>query len=155
MESSWLSWNLRGLGKAEKRREVKEALRKSHPELVLLQETKLVAQKGKIAKALSLESTMVPAVGSAGGLMTLWKPYAFSLIRIQSGERYVIIVVKDNNLNMNMVIGNIYGPNTEGERELMFTKIGTFLSNWEGGCVLVGLQCHSKCRGHKWMVGWN
>lgn len=72
----WLSWNVRGLGSAEKRRSLKEFLKKTKLEVILLQETKLDQNKvrcgEKIAKALNLNFEEVHLTGSAGGLMSLW-----------------------------------------------------------------------------------
>ncbi|XP_057437244.1 uncharacterized protein LOC130729486 [Lotus japonicus] len=63
----------------------------------------------------------------------MWKASAFSLIRTFKRDRYVFIVARDV-----VLIGNIYGPSIEGEREIFFVELGTFLSNWQEGYVLGG-----------------
>ncbi|XP_057456943.1 uncharacterized protein LOC130747902 [Lotus japonicus] len=81
---------------------------------------------------------LVNATGTAGGLLTMWKASTFTLIRVYNGDRYLIIEVKDNNLNINLMIGNIYGPHNEEEREALFSEIGNVMQNRECGWILGG-----------------
>lgn len=50
----WVSWNMRGLGGAEKRRAVREAIKSFNPDITLLHETKLDANKAKVIQDFSL-----------------------------------------------------------------------------------------------------
>lgn len=74
----WVSWNMRGLGGAEKRRAVREAIKSFNPDITLLHETKLDANKAKVIQDFSLSLNLafdfIPARDVAGGLLTMWKP---------------------------------------------------------------------------------
>lgn len=142
MERKWLTWNVRGLGKAEKRRAVKDLLKKAQPEVVLLQETKLNHTREKtmrnFASAMQYEMEFVPAVGSAGGLLTLWKSSAITVEEVMKGDRFICISAKVNHNETMCIIGNIYGPNLEEERTSFFNSLGEVLINRRGCCVLGG-----------------
>lgn len=105
-----MSWNVRGLGGAEKRRSVKEALRKSNAQVILLQETKLDATKSKFiqcfANSLNYEWDVIHARDSAGGLITMWKPHNFTVLEIIKEERFLGLLVNFSSSNQNCLIGN-------------------------------------------------
>lgn len=72
-----ISLNVQGLGGDEKRRFVKETIKKANPEVVLLQESKYSASREKeffsFASSLHMSFEFVAAVGAAGGLISMWK----------------------------------------------------------------------------------
>ncbi|CAL5344378.1 hypothetical protein CsSME_00032746 [Camellia sinensis var. sinensis] len=78
-----LSWNIRGLGRPEKRRKVKEAIKDRKVDMVLLQEIKKANVLEQFVKSIwphDLVGYMnVDADGSAGGLLCVLKPEIFSL----------------------------------------------------------------------------
>lgn len=116
-------------------------MKKAHPELVLIQETKLDDQKEKIAKtfarALNLECEWIPAVGAAGGLLTMWKASVMNVLQVIKGDRYLLIHFRIHQ-NNDCLIGNIYGPNLEGDRARFFTELGLILGSWNCSVVLGG-----------------
>lgn len=60
MQRRWVSWNVRGMGRAEKRRSIIVAVRNLKPEIALIQETKLGSDRIKtlesFAKAVRMDS---------------------------------------------------------------------------------------------------
>src|ERR1044072_4459733 len=126
-ERKWVSWNIRGLGRAEKRKGVKEVLRKCKAELVAIQETKLDSRKRKygesLAKALKLDFVMVHAEGAAGGLLMMWNPDVFKVIEIVKNVRFILLIAQVHACLNPIVFGNIYGPNNEGERQGFFEEL--------------------------------
>lgn len=90
------------------------------------------------AKALNYELEFVPAVGTAGGLLTMWKPGSITQHQVIKGDRFLLLLVHLNHNNQSCIIGNVYGPNTKGERAIFFDELGLALSNWTGCCILGG-----------------
>ncbi|XP_028091887.1 uncharacterized protein LOC114292179 [Camellia sinensis] len=78
-----LSWNVRGLGRADRRQRIKEFLSQKYVDMVLLQETKRSCMDESGVRSLwpidSVEFMEVGADGSAGGLLCVWNPLIFSL----------------------------------------------------------------------------
>lgn len=75
MGKVWVTWNVRGLCQATKRKVVKQILGKLKPYLIMLQETKLDHSKEKFieewANSINMDLLTIPAEGSAGGLALL------------------------------------------------------------------------------------
>ena len=70
------SWNLRGLGGFEKRREVNNMEREKSLFILCLQELKLSVVNDLVCKAIwndnSVDFSYQPSNGASGGLITLW-----------------------------------------------------------------------------------
>ena len=70
------SWNIRGSGSASKRRAIKEAIGKANPDIVVLQEIKReeVGRSfvGSLWRSRFKEWIVLPAIGSAGGILVMW-----------------------------------------------------------------------------------
>jgi hypothetical protein len=70
------SWNVRGLGRVDKRKEVRKLVGEKHPLIVCLQETKLQACDDFLCTSVWGDSpfgfSFRPSVGASGGLLTLW-----------------------------------------------------------------------------------
>lgn len=62
---------------------VKQKMRKVRAELIILQETKMDENRNKVlitwAETMEMDIEIVPAIGSARGLATLWKRVEFLL----------------------------------------------------------------------------
>lgn len=71
-----LSWNVRGLGKLEKRHRVKKVVLSQKLAVFFIQESKLGSVDSRIIKGLRgvvlTRGISVEAEGSIGGLLTLW-----------------------------------------------------------------------------------
>jgi len=71
-----ISWNVRGLGGCEKRREVCHMVREKNPYILCLQESKLSVVNDLVGKAIwndnNVDFSYQPSIGSSGGMITLW-----------------------------------------------------------------------------------
>ncbi|XP_057444002.1 uncharacterized protein LOC130736174 [Lotus japonicus] len=138
----WCSWNVRGLGNAEKRREVKEVLKKVKLELILLQETKLGENKDRVgelfAKSINLNFAEVHASGSAGGLISCWDSGIISVDDVIKDQSFILLVAKVPFLSAPVLIGNVYSPNVENQRIATYPKLAAAVSNLGLGCFLGG-----------------
>ena len=70
------SWNIRGSGSPSKRRAIKEAICNSDPNIVVLQEIKREEVNrsfvGSLWRSRFKELIVLPAIGSAGGILIMW-----------------------------------------------------------------------------------
>jgi exonuclease III len=71
-----ISWNIRGLGGLEKRKEVRKLVGDLCPSILCLQETKLQTCDALLSASLWGNSPHAfsyrPSVGASGGLVTIW-----------------------------------------------------------------------------------
>ncbi|GMJ02901.1 hypothetical protein HRI_003959300 [Hibiscus trionum] len=89
------SWNVRGLGRAEKRRAVKRLISKIKASLIFIQETMLESHKLWLLRRLwpSRSGCLVasPAEGSSGGLVTLWDGSVFEVESSNIQSRFILV----------------------------------------------------------------
>ncbi|XP_028085946.1 uncharacterized protein LOC114286917 [Camellia sinensis] len=90
-----LSWNVRGLGRADRRQRIKEFLSQKYVDMVLLQETKRSCMDESGVRSLwpidSVEFMEVGADGSAGGLLCVWDPLIFSLKECRCFRSFILL----------------------------------------------------------------
>ena len=71
-----ISWNVRGLGGCEKRREVCHMVREKNQYILCLQESKLSVVNDLVGKAIwndnNVDFSYQPSIGASGGMITLW-----------------------------------------------------------------------------------
>ncbi|XP_057418441.1 uncharacterized protein LOC130712637 [Lotus japonicus] len=142
MEKLWACWNVRGLGKASKRHATKMALNKLKPVAIFLQETKINENNVNIlegwARGMDFKAETVPANGSAGGLISMWRHGYFDLISTTKNPRFLGLTVKFPNISEQCLLINVYGPNSEDERGDFFSDLGLLLNNHHGPIAIGG-----------------
>ena len=93
-----LSWNIRGNGSSSKRRAIREAICKANPDIVVLQETKReeVSRSfvGSIWRSRFKEWLVLPAVGTAGGILVMWDVRRVKVLNSLLGEFSASILVE-------------------------------------------------------------
>ena len=109
-----LSYNVRGLGGFEKRREIKRLVSYKKPFFLCLQETKLFTVDDLLIRAIwgtpSTGYSFQPSVGASGGLLTAWDA---SIVNVWSTTRFShVLIIRGVVLqtNQEFVIANIYAP---------------------------------------------
>ncbi|XP_028060848.1 uncharacterized protein LOC114264432 [Camellia sinensis] len=109
-----LSWNVRGLGKPEKRRRIRNLLKAKGVDMVFIQETKKSSIDERFVRSLWAEDELgymeVDAVGSAGGLLCLWKPHVFQVKNCCSSRNFILLSGLVYH-SFDCVVGNVYAPN--------------------------------------------
>lgn len=89
------SWNVRGLGRPEKRRMVKTLVKKEKIDLLFLQETKVSKDINRIIMEIwgsrNFAWEWVPSDGAAAGLITVWKEEVFIKIDVSKMPRALFI----------------------------------------------------------------
>ena len=71
-----------------------------------------------MGKSMKMEIAIVSAIGSAGGLMCMWKGGTMVVSRIVKKERELILWEKIQWLEGTCILVNIYAPNLAVERSL-------------------------------------
>ena len=94
-----LTWNIRGVGRQEKRgkiRKIRKILKERNVNLALLQETKRVAISDKEVKALwegkKIKYMAVDSEGLVGGLFCIWDPKVFQIHDCFSNNRFILLL---------------------------------------------------------------
>ncbi|XP_028077223.1 uncharacterized protein LOC114279208 [Camellia sinensis] len=114
-----MSWNVRGLGKLEKRGRIRKLIYERNVDIVLLQETKQASITENVVRALwgkrNMEFMAVGSEGTAGGLLCIWDPDFFQLVDCCSNRRFVLLSgILLNTFECTIV--NVYAPNEVGSR---------------------------------------
>ena len=129
----FISLNIRGIGRVEKKRAFRRFLTKEKPSLVLLQEMKIGLFFNKINSQLwcqsNIGSVYSEAVGSAGGLLCMWDDRCFQLSSSLVNERFILLKGKFIGYDLTFNFINLYGPNEENERVLFWNELAALKIN--------------------------
>lgn len=128
-----LSYNLRGLGGWEKRREVQRLVREKSPLVFCIQETKLQQIDDNTCRSLwgseSVGYSYRPSIGAAGGIITLWSSLEVDVSVTMSLENVLIIKGRFLNSGVDFAIANVYAPCDSGGRACLWERIVTQIEN--------------------------
>uniref|UniRef100_A0A7N0U4P3 Endonuclease/exonuclease/phosphatase domain-containing protein n=1 Tax=Kalanchoe fedtschenkoi TaxID=63787 RepID=A0A7N0U4P3_KALFE len=112
-----ISWNIRGLGRPEKRLALRRLIRDHNPPMLMLQETKNVLMSAEVIRSFWGQTTISwlssDAIGSAGGLLTCWDPDFFDMEDSFKSELAILLIGTIKEVNIRCVIANIYAPNLD------------------------------------------
>ncbi|GJT40557.1 RNA-directed DNA polymerase, eukaryota, reverse transcriptase zinc-binding domain protein [Tanacetum coccineum] len=78
------------------------------------------------------------ARGRSGGLVTIWDPNVFVKKRMWCGDNYIIIEGDRKNLAENFYIINVYGPQHQPEKSILWSFLRNFILNHTGKVILFG-----------------
>ncbi|KAE8673743.1 Gamma-tubulin complex component 2 [Hibiscus syriacus] len=157
------SWNVRGLGKNEKRRAVQNLVSNFNPTFLWLQETKTEKFRKSFFRRSGINKLKgileSPSVGSAGGLLCCWDDNVFELENQFVSRRFIATFGKFRSIDSGCGFINVYGPSVEEEKSGFFEELSSFLSGQTypicvGGDFNVYLQEDEKWEGVKVGVQW-
>ncbi|KAK2637650.1 hypothetical protein Ddye_025445 [Dipteronia dyeriana] len=122
-----LSWNVRGLGRGEKCRAVKNLVTLHNPTILFIQESKLRLFNDQVVRSLGglvlAKDVGVEAIGSTGGLISLWNANLFKVIACISNQNCVSLAGELVSLNKKVVFCNVYASNVECDRKALWDCI--------------------------------
>lgn len=134
-----MSWNVRGLCRSMKKLAVKNALEGLKPEMIFLQETKLDANRNKEfhswAHAMGVmiyEEVTVPALGTLGGLVVLWRRNAMLITREFKDQRYIFLTIQFRVSSICCTVGNIYRLYDVSARASFFNSLREVIHEVQG-----------------------
>lgn len=123
-----LSYNIRGLGKRAKRREVREMVKKHRIEFCCIQETKMSNMRDKICKSLwgdkNCEWACMDAEGNSGGILSIWNNEVFSMVSSWFVKGVLVVngFLKED--GQQVCVMNVYAPCSSTEIFLLWDLIG-------------------------------
>uniref|UniRef100_A0A803P3B6 Endonuclease/exonuclease/phosphatase domain-containing protein n=1 Tax=Cannabis sativa TaxID=3483 RepID=A0A803P3B6_CANSA len=120
-------------------RQLKDLIRKSNPELLVLSEVRL--QEGNLKTFLSKihfeDFFYVPPVGTAGGLVMCWMKGVDC--KIESADKFRITAcISSDPSGKPWIFMGIYGPPVYADKEAFWTDVGDYVSNCHLPVVLMG-----------------
>ncbi|XVF10646.1 hypothetical protein REPUB_Repub07fG0200300 [Reevesia pubescens] len=137
-----ITWNIRGLGRREKRRAVRNVVISIKPDMIFLQETKREEVDRRIIRSVWGSNTdcfeSSSAVGAAGGLISIWKDDFFLLQSKVITQRYILLVGRIKIVNFLCGFGNIYAPNDDGDRAYLWKELTEVLNSLDVAWCLGG-----------------
>ena len=117
-----ITWNIRGLNNPQKKRILKNILRKEEPDLCFIQEPKCIVDRMEtIIKKQWSKYKMLVVEGQrmAGSILTLWNPQVMNLLAAEA-TRYTLSVSMQIIGNTEVILcTNVYGPQMLEEKRRM------------------------------------
>ncbi|KAL8497360.1 hypothetical protein ACS0TY_020881 [Phlomoides rotata] len=136
-----LSYNVRGAGRREKRREVREMIAKLKVDICCLQETKMEEVNMKICKSIwgnsNFDWSWHSAVGNSGGILTIWNREVFQKINSWSREGMLVVNGRWTEDGTECMIINVYAPNSASQRKVLWETIQALV--WQNGTEVIGI----------------
>lgn len=135
-----VSWNCRGMGSPLKANAVRDLLKSEHPDLLLLQETKITEQEfqNHIKRSKSYAGVATSAAGASGGIGTLWEKSKWELKEQNSYSWWVRTVMQNKASKEEYSIYNIYAPNHYRDKASCWESITSDLMTVQGRNIFLG-----------------
>ena len=126
-----LSWNIRGLGSAEKRSEVRLLVGEKVPWIVCLQETKLSTFDSSFVSLLwgnsSFNFSFCPSEGASGGLLIMWDTKEVEVWSSVSRTHFLLIHGRFVHSSEEFYLVNVYAPCGSRDKEALWGSLATQL----------------------------
>ncbi|GAU14347.1 hypothetical protein TSUD_309070 [Trifolium subterraneum] len=135
------SWNIRGLGGCEKRKEVRQLMGELQPFIVCLQETKMGLCDDSLCASLWGSSPHAysyrPSVGASGGLLIVWDTEEVEVWSSTSFNHVVQIHGRFIKTDEEFYLFNVYAPCEDNEKQMLWDSLSGKLQQLEGKKVCV------------------
>ena len=136
MKIKILSWNVRGANDPDKRKVIKNFLRRYRADVVCLQETKIQEMSNILARSLGVGRQMnwkvMNAQGSAWGIVVFWDNSSISLMDSVVGSFSVLCLFRMPEDGFQWAFTGVYGPVENSDREAFWEELGSIKGLWEG-----------------------
>jgi exonuclease III len=136
-----VSWNVRGLGGFEKRKEVKKLVVDKRPFIVCLQETKLMQIDNLLCSSLwggsSHDFSYRPSVGASGGLLIMWDLEEVSINASFSFDHVLVVQGRFLKSQDDFVLFNVYAPCDGRSQSLLWDSLSAHMSLYVGCKICV------------------
>ena len=138
-----ISWNVRGLGSFEKRREVCQLVREKNPLIMCVQETKLSVIDVNLCKSMwggdLVDFSFQPSVGASGGIVTMWDTREVEVWSSMSFEHVLVISRCFVKTRRQFTVFNIYAPCDSVRQQVLWNDLSSRLQkNSEMNVCLCG-----------------
>ncbi|GMJ09260.1 hypothetical protein HRI_004595200 [Hibiscus trionum] len=130
MNFSLFSWNIRGLGRAEKVQAVRREISLNNLKLVFIQETKkadfYVSTFRELWNKLGIGKIFSPSIGSAEGLLCMWGEDFLEVSVNSISQRFVALIGNVKEDNFRCIFINVYRPSEDSERSSFMAELLQF-----------------------------
>lgn len=136
-----LSWNVRGIGSAQKRAITKGVITAVSPNFVFLTKTKLVLVDKKIIKSLwssiSIDWAHTLSTGTFRGIIIMWDSLIHYADEVYDGSNSLLVSIRFSDNVMWWILG-IYGPASRRNRKFFWEELDTLASTCNSCWILGG-----------------
>lgn len=136
-----LSYNVRGLGKKAKRREIRELLRKHRIDFCCIQETKMSNIGERFCKSVwgdqNIGWAAMDAEGSSGGILSIWNDNIFSLTSSWFTRGVLITNGFLREDGQQVCVLNIYAPCSASEKKRLWDVVTNIISQQSSRYICV------------------
>jgi exonuclease III len=135
------SWNCRGLGSKKKEEALKDILRETKTDILLIQETKMSQQDSmKVSKNVwkSIQGLAENARGTSEGLCTLWNASKIDLIRSDLFMHWIFSQLLHRDSRKMVSLFNIYIPQHIDEKKNCWKTLLNYLADNELENIILG-----------------
>ena len=143
-----LSWNVRGLGRGDRRLVVNELICNNKVQIALIQESKIASMTMRIVREVwgskFVKWVTLEMVGSTGGILMLWDSRHVAACNSSKGESSVSTEVKNLATKKKWLITSVSGPNSDSKRPNLWRELDAIKGRWNGAW----------CVGGDWNVVW-
>jgi len=134
-----ISWNVRGLGGLEKRKEVRNLVGEKQPFIICIQETKMVVCEESLCASmwgnLSFSFSYRPSEGASGGILTMWDTLEVEVWSTVSFNHVLQIHGRFIRTGKEFYLFNIYAPCELREKQLLWASLSVKLQSLSGKCL--------------------
>ena len=128
-----MSWNVRGLGSFEKRREVRHLVREKKPFICCLQETKLSGFDFAVCKYLwgdeSVDFSFQPTLEASGGIVSMWDTNEVEVWSSISFNHALVILGRFVKTDEHFTVFNVYAPCDSSRQQALWNNLSHRLSS--------------------------
>lgn len=121
-----LFWNVRGICAPKRHRSVIHLRLSLQPDLILLQETKILEESTERVKRLvwrKADHSASPSSGRAGGILCLWDPYKLEGSQLCLSPFQVTILFSSKTSQDKFLLTNVYAPTSPRGRRDLWTSL--------------------------------
>jgi exonuclease III len=136
-----VSWNVRGLGGFEKRKELRSLVKEKRPLILCMQETKLQLCDTRLCSAVwdgqQANFSFRPSQGASGGLLTIWDTTEVEVWSTSSFDHVLSIHGRFLLSNKKFYLFNVYAPCDARARQLLWNNLSVHIQALRGKKVCV------------------
>ncbi|XP_026417422.1 uncharacterized protein LOC113312905 [Papaver somniferum] len=141
MNANIVNRNIRGEGDASKRAIINEALLRSKPNVVVLQETKTEVITQSFCRKLwnknEVQFCYVPSQGASGGMCIMWLEDEYELLDTLEDQYTLSCMFKSRRDVTKWFVTGVYAPNDRVRRRRVWRDIASVLGVWDiPGCIV-------------------
>ncbi|GAU42662.1 hypothetical protein TSUD_398680 [Trifolium subterraneum] len=159
-----VSWNVRGLGGLEKRREFRKLISENNPFIVCIQETKLGACDDLLCASMWGSTThgysFRPSVGASGGILVMWDTEEVEVWSTVSHPHVLMIHGRFIRAQEEFFLFNVYAPCENNAKVELWNRLTRRLLHlgWQKVCDFNAVQSDAERRSvlvsEDWCLVW-